>query len=73
MQVQDKNSEFLEILKEICTKEHISNISIENYSEAQTHIPDKDFDGFICIRVLHFLHIHDAESVIRNMQKYTKT
>ena len=72
MQVQDKNSEFIEILREICVEEHISNISIEKSSEAEDHIPEKDFDAFICIRVLHFLRIHNAQSVIRNMQKYTK-
>ncbi len=72
LQVQDKNSEFLEILKEICTKSHISNISIEKPSEAQNHILEKSFDAFLCIRVLHFLKTQEAEKVIQNMKEHTK-
>lgn len=70
--VQDREKDYLEVIEAICIQENLSNIFIEEVSEAQNYKLKTNYDALLCIRVLHFLGTEDAKKVIENMKEHTK-
>lgn len=76
--VQDLNEKLLDSLKttwdilKASSNNEYWKLIIENSWDALNHEPEHEYDGFICIRVLHLLSPENAWNIIYKMQKNTK-